>query len=388
MSSWAGDLVAQKKDIIVKIYLVGGAIRDEIMGRTVQDRDYVVFGATEDDFIRRFPTARKIGSRKPIYLHNGDEYTLSTEVDIHSDLNKRDLTINAFARDESGQIFSHPFAYKDLEGKLLRPIAHENFLNDPLRVYRGARFSSFFPDFTVHPSLTNLMRRIGEKGLLKNIAAERVGNELLKAYGGRKPSAFLRLLLKTGTLNPWFNELAGFHEIPAGPEPFHSESLFDHVSELMDKLAGTPLIVWMALCHDLGKSKTDPAHWPKHHGHDIVGEELAVSLGRRLKLPGRYIQAGAAAARWHMVAGNYSSLRPGTRIELLVNLANLGIIDEFFQMVTIDKGQDFYSQAKSDLDVVLSVKLPPAYHNLGPKSGEILHQLRCDVLRQMKAKSR
>jgi tRNA nucleotidyltransferase (CCA-adding enzyme) len=364
----------------MKIYRVGGSVRDELSGRPYKDRDYVVFGASEAEFLQRFPRAKKVGGRACVYIVRGDEYTLSDAADIASDLLLRDLTINAMARDENNQLLTHPLALSDLQSKTLRPVSTTNFFNDPLRVFRGARFAACLPDFKIHPSLPDAMSQVGERGGLDNIAAERVGNETLRACAGERPGNFLRLISKTGCLKPWFLEMADAAGIPAGPVPFHNESVADHLSQVMDILSGSPLRVWMALCHDLGKTGTDPALWPSHHHHDRIGREAALNLGRRLRLPRRFITAGAASARWHMAAGNYNRLRVTTKVNLLLQLHKLSLVDEMFALAVADQKPAVRSQAKADLEILLAVKLPRKHFGQGSRSGEILHQLRCEAM--------
>ena len=148
----------------MKKYLVGGAVRDKILGREVHDRDFAIIGASREEFLKQYRGAKKVGRKDCVYIYKGEEYTLSDLSDIQEDLFHRDLTINAFAEDvKDGSIISHPNASNDLENKILRPVREENFLNDPLRVFRAARFAAEFPEFTVHPELIRIMRLTSEK---------------------------------------------------------------------------------------------------------------------------------------------------------------------------------------------------------------------------------
>ena len=364
----------------MRIYRVGGSVRDKLSGRDYKDNDYVVFGASESEFLQRFPGAKKVGSRACVYIVKGDEYTLADTADIESDLLRRDLTINAMARDEKGRLIAHPLALFDLENKILRPVSIENFFHDPLRIFRAARFAACLPDFTIHDSLTEAMKQVGERGVLDKIAAERVGNETLRACAGDRPGNYLRLISRTACMTPWFKELADGARIPAGPAPFHNESLLDHLARAMDRMSGSTLGVWMALCHDLGKTGTDPAMLPRHHNHDRIGRKTALDLGWRLKLPRRFTAAGAAAASRHMTAGNYDNLRVSTKVDLLVQLDKLSLVDEMFTLAMADQKTDFRSRARADLKILLAVKLPRKHCGQGARSGKILHQLRCEAL--------
>lgn len=365
----------------MKTYLVGGAVRDEILGKKIHDRDFLVIGATEAAFLRAHPGARRIGADHPVYTYQGDEYTVSTLTDVRSDLMQRDLTINAFAKDrDKGQIISHPDAVDDLKNNVLRPVAEANFLRDPLRVFRAARFAAELPDFRVHPELIRIMGQVAGKGLLQHLSAERIGNETRKACSGESPGRFLRLLLSTGACDPWFVEFVNAETIPAGPLPHHELSLSGHTAEVMDRLAGSALPVWMGLCHDIGKADSPWESLPSHHGHDKKGEAKARDLGRRLRLPRRFIKAGALSAGVHMTAGRYDELRPGTRVRLLTQLHRAGLLADVFQVVQADRGKDFFDRADADLKRILKVKLPDNYHGLGKTSGEVLFQLQCRAL--------
>jgi tRNA nucleotidyltransferase (CCA-adding enzyme) len=224
------------------------------------------------------------------------------------------------------------------------------------------------------------MRAVAAKGRLAEVSAERVGNEVLAALAAPRPSNFLRLLCETRALAPWFAEWQAADRIPAGPPAFHQDSVLDHTLTVMDRLVGTPLAVWMGFCHDIGKTATAPEHLPSHHGHEHVGERLAQELGGRLRLPQRFIRAGAAAARWHMVAGRYPELRAGTRVDLLVQLNGLKLVPEMMALVTADKpGLDMACMA-ADLKTILAVRLAPQEMGQGAKSGGRLRQRRCQAL--------
>ncbi len=365
----------------MRIYLVGGAVRDELMGRGRCDKDYAVIGADEDRFMRQFPDAKKVGRRKCVFLLNGDEYTLSPFDTIEEDLLRRDLTVNAFAKDMEGHIIGHPSAFEDLKNKRLRPVAAENFVNDPLRVFRAARFAAELPEFQADALLLQIMTSVSRKGLLAGIAAERVGNEVRKACGSPWPSRFFTILQEADALTPWFEELAISDEIPAGPVPYHEGCVFRHLMEVADYLKGDALSVWMAICHDLGKTATEKEKWPAHHRHGDMGESMARRMGIRLRMPQRFIRAGAAASRWHMTAGRYDTLRVGTRVDLLFLLHRMKLIHEMFRLVQADKGMDFSMTVKRDLEILLAVRLPQQYKGLGAKSGRQLHRLRCRELK-------
>ncbi len=359
---------------------MGGAVRDELLGRAIKDKDYVVVGGDAAELRHHLPGVKCVGRRHRVYLHRGAEYTLSAERTIEADLLGRDLTINAVAKGSDGRLYGAPGAVNDIEAGILRPVAVENFFSDPLRVIRAARFSAVFPDFRVTPELRHAMSQVGADGCLGGVSAERVGNEVLSAMAAPRPANFLRLLSDTGALTPWFAEWSAADTTPAGPPAHHDRSVLGHTLAVMDRLAGNPLSVWMGFCHDIGKTATDPARLPQHHGHEHLGERLARDLGRRLRLPQRFIRAGAAAARWHMIAGRYYELRAGTRVDLLVRLKALGLVVEMMALVEADKPGLHVDQMQVDLERILAVRLSPREMGRGAWSGALLRQRRCQAL--------
>ncbi len=364
----------------MEIYQVGGSIRDQRIGRPAGDRDYVVIGVSEREFQTAFPEAVRVGGRHAVYYHKGDEYTLSAASTIQENLYTRDLTINALAKDASGRLYSHPKALEDIDRRILRPVCAGNFIQDPLRVFRAARLAASLSDFEPHPSLLAVMQQVAAKGLLQNLAAERVGNETRKAFAAGQPDRFLRLLSSAGALDPWFAEIRFTDQIPAGPVRFHSGSLFEHTCDVIHKLAGDSLTVWMGYCHDLGKRTTSEDMLPHHYGHDRAGVAPAAAAAARLRMPVRFREAGQAAARYHMTAGRYPRLRPTKKVGLLTTLHRSGLLQHLFKVVQADKGVDYFPEAAGDLDIIGRIRLPHNYRSLGRRSGDHLRELRCQAL--------
>lgn len=403
----------------MKIFLVGGTVRDQILGQTPNDRDFVVMDSTTEQFLKQFPKAKIVGKKLPVFLLGRDQYTLSPARTIAQDLTTRDLTINSLAQDQAGRIFAHPLALADLKNKILRPISLKNFRTDPLRIFRAARFLAQWPEFVPHLSLIAISKKIAQKKhLMHNIAPERIGQELLKALNSPLPSRFFLFLNQAQALSPWFAELKQAKNIPAGPPKYHGESsLFRHLLMTMDKLASDKflhfkqnsrqdelcsnldkdthtdidqqlaskainhgLFVWMALCHDLGKISTPTKQLPRHIGHDLRSEQVIHHLWKRLRLPKKYLQAGKVAGRWHMVGAQYALLRPGKKVDLLLTLHTKGLLKAFFALVKADHGLDYLSQAQQDLDTILSVHLPPDCPYHGPEAGNHLRGLRAQAL--------
>lgn len=364
----------------MRILLVGGSVRNLLLGRPSADKDFLVLEAGEREFLRCFPKAEKVGKAFPVYWLRGDEFAFPRGASLDEDLAARDFTVNAMALDEDGRLYCHPRALDDLTARVLRPTSSLSLTEDPLRVFRAARFLAELPDFTPHPELLEAMRAAAASGLLTELAPERVGRESLRALAGERPSRFLRLLAETGCLRPWFAELEAVRDVPAGPAPHHDGDVLEHTAQVLDRLAGEPLRVWMGLCHDLGKARTPDELWPRHHGHDTAGAAPARDLSQRLALPARYIQAGETAARLHMVAARYGEMRPGSRVDLLQVAHARHLTEPLFELVYADRGLDFRDKARTELGIILTARLPTEDRNLGPESGVKLRELRARML--------
>ena len=374
----------------MKTLLVGGAVRDLLLGRPPGDEDILVLGLDRDELLRRFPMAREVGRTTPSFIIQGREHALPRGPDIDADLAARDLTINALALDEQGDLYAHPRALEDLHGRVLRPASPDSLAADPARVLRAARFAAELPEFSASEELIAAMRAVATTPEYAGLPRERVAKETLRAMAAPRPSRFPGLLARAGALKPWFQELADSDQVPAGPAPYHTGSLLAHLQRVMDVLAGSALRVWMGLCHDLGKAATAPSLWPRHNEHDKLGAALAERLARRLGLPERYVRAGRIASAMHMTAARYAILRPGTRVDLLTLLRDHDLLDEMFALVAADQPETapladaakLAAMARKDLRAMLNVSLPPEERNLGPDSGRRLRELRCLALAQ------
>jgi len=362
------------------VYLAGGAVRDLLLGKPIVDRDYLVTNTTREAFVEQFPVAQEVGKAFPVFLVDRQEFTFLRATGLQEELRSRDLTVNAMLLDEKGNLICHPFALEDIHSRVLRPASPRSLHVDPLRVFRAARFYATLPNFTPHEELLEAMRNVGRQDLLETIAPDRIGVETLKAMAGMKPGNFLRLLAEAECLKPWFAEFEHGLEIPAGPKPYHDTHVLEHTCRIMDRLSGKPMAAWMGMCHDLGKLRTQADKLPKHHGHDIRGMAMAEALGSRLRISNRHITSGVMAAKWHMIAGRYDELRPGTRVDLLMELHLSETLENMFALVAADQGGDFLGTAQRDLGIILNVSLPPESRNLGSRSGQILRELRASAL--------
>lgn len=401
-------------------------MRDLLLGRLPCEYD-LALDAEALSLIQANPRARKVGGTHAVWLLNGLEHSPLRGPDIHADLMARDFTINALALGPEGRIYFHPQALADLKAGQIRPCTPGSLEQDPARVLRAARFCAVLPGFAPVSECLGLMAASQLSGALGGIAPERAGSETMKALRAARPGNYLRVLCGGQALKPWYAELDGADKIPAGPPQYHDSSLLEHIAGVMDAVAaavdpiepiesggpvetvetvgplgpGGPgglggqaecaqdargrvrsLAVWMALCHDLGKTGTPKELWPRHHRHEFRGIDLARTLGQRLRLPNKFIKAGEIAAKLHMKAGLYPGLKAATKVGLLGELHYHGLLEPFSRLVEADSGLPVREQMREDLRKILAVKLEQKDRDLGAKSGEKLRQLRCGALKK------
>ena len=364
-------------------YVVGGAVRDLLAGRPVHDVD-ISFGGGAASFLQCFPEARNTGKGLDIWLVGSSEFT-ALEGEVEQDMLTRDLTINAAAFDAEGRFQCHPRFMDDMKDRVLRLTSEEALVHDPLRVFRLARFAAELPDFSIAPESLDSMRSFASccGGSLAELPRERVGREVMKAFAASKPSRFFSVLHEAGCLDPWFGELVPAAEIPAGPLPWHDNSVLEHTFEVMERCAGHPLAVWMGLCHDLGKIRTEEAILPHHYGHELKGVELVKALGRRLCLPSHWIRAAVVGTALHMKGGMYGSLRSGTRRDMLCQLRDAHLGHDFWLLAGADGGWDWEPMAERDMNAMLKVHLPEEWRNRGEESGRRLRSMQCEAISRL-----
>jgi tRNA nucleotidyltransferase (CCA-adding enzyme) len=323
----------------MQVYLVGGAVRDRLLGRPVKERDWVVVGARPEDLERQGYVP--VGREFPVFLHpkTREEYALarlerkvapgyrgfetrfSPEVTLEEDLRRRDLTINAMAESASGEIIDPYGGRRDLEVRLLRHVS-EAFIEDPVRVLRVARFAARYAElgFTVAEETIALMRRMAESGELAALVPERVWQETERALGEARPEVFFETLRECGALRLIFPEVDALFGVPQPPK-WHPE--VDTGMHVMLALrwaarAGLPSTVRFAvLTHDLGKALTAPERWPSHHGHEEGGVPAIEALCARLKVPNEYRDLALLTARHHTLVHRAQELRPAAALRLL-----------------------------------------------------------------------
>jgi tRNA nucleotidyltransferase (CCA-adding enzyme) len=323
----------------MKVYLVGGAVRDKLLGLPGQDRDYVVVGATPEQMVER--GFKPVGADFPVFLHpqTKEEYALARterksgrgykgftvyaapDVTLEDDLRRRDLTINAMAEDEAGNLVDPFGGAADLRAQLLRHVSPA-FAEDPVRVLRVARFAARFAarGFRVAEETIALMRAMVEAGEVDHLVAERVWAELERALGEATPATFIEVLRACGALGKLFPEIEALFGVPQPPE--HHPEIDSGIHTLLvvnaaASLSPQPIARFAALVHDLGKGATPKDEWPKHHGHEERGVTLIRALCERLRVPNEYRDLAVLTSRYHLHCHRALELRPGTVLETL-----------------------------------------------------------------------
>ena len=325
----------------MKIYLVGGAVRDALLGLPPGDRDWVVVGATQAQMEAQ--GFRAVGKDFPVFLHpaTGEEHALArTErksgrgyrgfvvdadpsVTLEEDLVRRDFTINAIAQDpDTGDLVDPYGGAADLANRVLRHVGPA-FVEDPLRVLRAARFMARFAPlgFTVAPETLALMRQMADSGELDTLVPERVWQELRKVLASKQPSAFLRTLREAGALRAILPEVDALYGVPQRAE-YHPEIDTGLHQELVSDMAaqlapGDVEVGFAALTHDLGKALTPPVEWPRHIQHEQRGLKPLGSLCERLKIPTDTRTLAEAVCREHLNVHRLAELRDDTVLALL-----------------------------------------------------------------------
>jgi tRNA nucleotidyltransferase (CCA-adding enzyme) len=324
----------------MQTYIVGGAVRDELLGFAVKDKDYVVVGSTPEEMLAA--GFKPVGKDFPVFLHpeTRDEYALarterktakgykgfaiyaSPEVTLEQDLARRDLTINAIARADDGQLVDPFNGIADINSKTLRHVS-DAFAEDPVRILRIARFSARLVDFNVAPETLLLMRQMVEAGEVDALVAERVWQELAKGLMEQKPSRMFEVLRACGALQKILPELDRLWGIPQ-PELHHPEiDTGVHIMMVIDYAASQNFslpIRFAALMHDLGKGTTPRELLPKHIGHEQRSANLLKEVCKRLRVPNDCKELGVMTARFHGKLHQAPQMRPATLLEFLIEL--------------------------------------------------------------------
>ena len=324
----------------MKTYLVGGAVRDRLLGLDGSDRDHVVVGATPEEMLAR--GFRPVGKDFPVFLHasTGEEYALArterktapgyrgfvlhadASVTLEEDLARRDFTVNAIAQDESGGLVDPFGGQADLKARVLRHVSPA-FGEDPVRILRGARFLARFASigFTVAPETMQFMRDMVERGEVDHLVAERVWQEMQRALASTRPSAFIGVLRECGALARLLPEVDALFGVPQRAE-FHPEiDAGLHTQMVCDMAAriapGNARVGFAALTHDLGKALTPADELPRHINHEHSGLKPLQVVCERYKVPADYRDLAMVCCREHLNIHRLDELRPDTVHDLI-----------------------------------------------------------------------
>jgi tRNA nucleotidyltransferase (CCA-adding enzyme) len=323
----------------MRVYLVGGAVRDRLLGLAVRERDWVVVGARPEELEAEGYVP--VGREFPVFLHptTHEEYALarlerkvapgyhgfttqfSPQVSLEEDLRRRDLTINSMAESDTGELID-PFGGRaDLAAHVLRHVS-DAFAEDPVRVLRAARFAARFAGrgFRIADETMELMRRMTASGEVSALTPERVWQETERALAEDRPEVFFATLRECGALKVIYPEIDALYGVPQPPQ-WHPE--IDTGVHVMLALAcaarsrASTAVRFAVLMHDLGKARTPRERWPKHHGHEEAGVSLVEAVADRLRVPGTHRELAILAAREHTLVHRALELRPETVLKLL-----------------------------------------------------------------------
>jgi tRNA nucleotidyltransferase (CCA-adding enzyme) len=406
----------------MKAFLVGGAVRDVLLGLPVRERDWVVVGETPESMIAR--GFRPVGKDFPVFLHpvTQEEYALarterktapgyrgfvihaSPEVTLEQDLARRDLTINAMAQTPDGEIIDPFGGRKDLEERWLRHVSPA-FREDPVRILRVARLLARYLHlgFRIAPETVAEMRGMVAAGEVDALVPERVFAELAKALGEATPSAFFRALRECGALAKLFPEIDRLFGVPQPPESHPEIDTGVHTLLVLDqaaRLSPDPVTRFAALTHDLGKGLTPPAEWPRHRGHERLGIPALTALCQRLRIPNAYQRLAEKVMRYHGVCHRALELRASTVVDLLDRIGAFRRPDTSLESFLLaceadSKGRPGFEQRpypQADwLRAARSSALAVSTHGLvrqglrGAAFGQALRQLRIAAVRARRA---
>ena len=337
----------------MKTFIVGGAVRDRLLGEPVNDRDWVVTGASPQDMLDA--GYLPVGKDFPVFLHpqTHEEYALARterktgpgyrgfevhaapDVTLEDDLVRRDLTINAIAQAGDGTLIDPYGGQRDLAAKVLRHVSAA-FAEDPVRILRLARFAARWPDFSVAPETTALMRQMVDAGEADALVAERVWQELSRGLMERAPARMFEVLRGVGALARLLPEVDALFGVPQPPAHHPEIDTGVHTLMVIDRCAATgqPLPVrWACLVHDLGKATTPADALPRHIGHEQRGEKLIRHVDERLRVPVDCGELALLTAREHTHVHASATLEAAALMRLLERCDAFRRPERFLQML-------------------------------------------------------
>jgi len=325
---------------VMQTYIVGGAVRDELLGYPIKDKDYVVVGSTPEQMVAA--GFRPVGKDFPVFLHpkTHAEYALarterktakgykgfvvhaSPEITLEQDLARRDLTVNAIAKNEAGELVDPFRGIDDIKSKTLRHVS-DAFVEDPVRILRIARFSARLADFNIAPETLSLMQQMVDAGEVDALVAERVWQELAKGLMEKKPARMFEVLRSCGALKRIIPELDKLWGVPQPPQHHPEVDTGIHVMMVLDYAAQQAFslpVRFAALMHDLGKGTTPKEMLPRHIGHEERGVHLVKEVCKRLRVPNDCKELAVMVAKFHGKLYQSLDMRPSTLLEFLIQL--------------------------------------------------------------------
>jgi tRNA nucleotidyltransferase (CCA-adding enzyme) len=407
-----------EKDL--EVYLVGGAVRDELLGRPVKDRDWVVVGATPEEMVER--GFRPVGQDFPVFLHpkTKEEYALarterktgpgykgfavefSPQVTLKDDLMRRDLTINAMARDRHGELIDYFGGRRDLEQGILRHVSPA-FAEDPVRLLRIARFRARY-GFDIATETMALLERMVNLGEVDALVAERVWQELSGALVEPRPELFIETLRECGALARVFPEIDALFGVPQRRD-YHPEiDTGVHILMALSRareLSDDPMILFAVLVHDLGKAETPPDQWPRHHGHEALGVEPVERLCDRYRVPRRYREFARQVCRYHLHMHRLEKLKPATIVDLIESIGGFREARRVEQFAIACQADAQGREGRENMPYPQAALLQRCFeaasgvdarqiasrHSDGRQIGEALRLARCQAVKRVLAES-
>lgn len=405
-----------------KIYLVGGAVRDKLLGKKIHDYDYCITGMTKKNFEELLPEAKLVGKSFPVYLlekneiafarkerkvfegHKGFKVDFNPNITIEEDLKRRDFTINAMAVNLEDNKLIDPYnGRKDLQNKVIKATS-KSFQEDPLRIYRATRFASQL-DFKVYDDTLKMMRETKDK--LDNLPEERVFEELKKALNTDSLYKFFYYLMIVNVLDVHFKEVDNLMFVPQSrayhPECFVHSHFLQSLNVISD-LTNKTCVRFAVMVHDIGKGITPIEEYPHHYEHHKLGLGVLDEFSNKFILPNKWYKAGRIAIREHMKVNNWQELRPGTLVKMFKKIKRSPLsISDFVDIIKADRlarSPNLYkSLGLNEIDFDYLSPIVELYYNLfnetggkdidssrysGKEFGEQLFQYRCQWIKREK----
>ncbi len=399
-------------------YLVGGAVRDQLLGLKIKDKDYVVVGSDPEQMLA--DGYLPVGKDFPVFLHpetkheyalarterktakgyHGFEFNTDRNVSLEDDLLRRDLTINAIAMDTSGQIIDPHGGQEDINNKMLRHVSPA-FAEDPVRVLRVARFMSRFKHlgFKIHPETKKLMTQLVNAGEIETLVSERVWQEIKNSLNQMTPSAFFLSLRDCGALKTLLPEIDCLFGVPQTAKWHPEVDTGIHAMLAIDKAKDLDNdVAFAVMVHDLGKGITPKSILPSHRGHEMAGVPLVKAVCRRLKVPSHYKRLALLVCQWHLHAHTIMELRATTIEKLFSRLSAYRQpkqLEKFILACQADAtgrwGDEFKTYPQADFirqlfKAAQSINKQPLYVQgyQGQELGNQIRQLRVSAIQSMK----